>query len=116
MKVTSYIIVSLSLSAILFYLSYQVFDEVAAASTGYNAKDRGWFGWEYRFVEHSFEIRDDQNNPTIIDSGTKIIPDKLISEIMLWSSIGFGTTGVIAFARSQTKEKNVAEQVVALNR
>ncbi len=96
MKLSGYAVFAFIVSALVFYLFYTVFDEVSVASTGYNATERGLFGWEYSFAEHGFTGESSAYKMFLIDSGRNINLSKLLDEIGLCCVFGI-VTAVLLF-------------------
>lgn len=80
------------LSGVVFYGFYSGEKNIEAASTGFNASSKGFFGWDYSFVEHSFEPDGEVYHAVIIDSGRKVRNGHLAAEIILCLGLGLGST------------------------
>lgn len=67
-------------AAIFFFISYHLFDDISAVSTGYNASTRGFFAWTELFAEYDFN---DDGDWVIKSSGTTLKLSALLAEIAL---------------------------------
>ena len=73
-----FVVIASIIGAGVFTASYNLFDEITAASTGYNATAKGLFSWAERYQEHEF---DQAGNPELADDGIRISPLALTAEI-----------------------------------
>jgi len=111
MRIAAIVAIGLLLSAGGFFLSYRMFDEIAAASTGYNATAKGFFGWDFSFAEHDFvEDPGGGYKPVLIQSGTKIRYGHLAIEVGVAAILGFGIAASIVLSFS-TQRNKLGEQV-----
>ena len=95
MKLSGYAVFAFIVSALVFYLFYIFFNEVVVASTGYNAMERGLFGWEYSFTKH--ELLDDRisSNSVLVSSVSYFKFSKLLAEVGLCGVIGIVATALL---------------------
>lgn len=89
MKTSFWILLGLLLSGAIFHLAYSNFQEVAEASTGYNASRNGFLSWDYFFIENGLVWNGKEEELGIISMGHKIYYPSLITEIVLCLWIGF---------------------------
>ena len=90
MKTVPIVILGCCLSVGLFIFSYVFFDEIAEASTGYNATERGLFAWTYSYAEHEFvDDGDGFVQAVLISSGDDLRYGRLALEIVTSVAVGF---------------------------
>ena len=94
-KIVGFILSVVFLSGCLFSASYKFFEEITAASTGYNSFENGLFAWRSSYATHEFVDDGESVRGVLVDSGVTIHYSRLAAEIGLWVAVGLSITILI---------------------
>ena len=92
LRIPLLLVVGALLAGAIFYGFYSGEENIEAASTGFNASSKGFFGWDYSFAEHTFEPDGEVYRSVMIDSGREVRFGPLAAEIILCLVLGLGAT------------------------
>jgi hypothetical protein len=98
----------LLLSAGIFCLTYSAPEEVAMASTDYNATSRGLFGWEYSYSENRYISQGSGALHRVVHKGREIRYPNLIAEVVVCCVLGLGAAGVVRMGFSRPPSRPVS--------